>query len=285
MEGQPATPQREQVRSREDSVTCPIEGAVHNEYQVRIVSPEGRGIPNALLRYSAWDQVYTGNQQIVATDSDGNCTLVEELLPGQEKKYYDNVLRWLHVDIPGYAVGPVRFRPKKQTANIITAKAGGTIRGKFIDWNGNAQCGERIDVVYGDRRDKDFAEELSVSAAPDGTFAIGRIMPGEPMRLCHTGTQIADIWSETFTLMPGEIRKGVVLKASQSAALQGIVVDEKDAPVQAIQSVTFSNKYRGWAHSPPKTMAVSGRSALFPTFRCESKLELRGSIPIGPRLR
>ena len=185
-----------------------------------------------MLTYSAWDLRGIDNRQTVATDRDGRCTLIEALRSGQQQQYYDNVRRQLTVDIPGYVVGPVPFGPKKGAVNTITAKKGASILGKFVDWNGNAVCDGGVQVEY--RHENDCQTELFVNAAPDGSFAIERIMPGEPISLSGKGTLTAEARSETFTLMPGEVRKWGVLKAFQPVAVRGVLVDEEDTPVHGI---------------------------------------------------
>ena len=154
---------------------------VRAEYQVQVVSPEGRAIPNALLIFAALGRRSTGYEQTVATDRLGNCTLAEYLLSGLREKDHEGVQRVLTVDIPGYAVGPVPCDLKKGTVNIITVQKGAAILGKLVDWNGNAVCYGDVEAVY--RNANHWSSELDVTTAPDGTFAIGRIMPREPVRL------------------------------------------------------------------------------------------------------
>ena len=102
-------------------------------YQIRVVSPEGKPIPDAVLRYSASDGHGTTHDDTVSTDADGTCRLVDKLFPRRPKSYYDGVRRQLYVDIPGYASGPLRFRPQKGAVNVITAPKPATIRGRLVE--------------------------------------------------------------------------------------------------------------------------------------------------------
>jgi hypothetical protein len=236
----PRLPDRARVQPLEDAA----DRSVRNKYRVRVVSPKGKPIPDALLTFWAWDGCgQYANEQTVATDDQGNCTLVEELLPGEKQKYYDGVARELTADIPGYAAGPLPFDLRKDKVNVITAKPAATIRGKLVDWNGNAVCDGGAAVGYD--QDNYCSSSLHVKVAPDGTFEIGRIMPGEPLFLGGGGWLTAGVSEGPFTLMPGEIRKGVVLRALQPAAVQGIVVDAEDAPVRGIRGVFFIKKSGG----------------------------------------
>ena len=112
-----------------------------SKYLVRVVSPKGAAIPGATVQFTAWDCWWNDNAQTVLTDAKGECTLFEQFLSGQQKKYYDGVRRWLTLDIPGYAVGPVPFRLKKNVVNVITAKEAACARGRIVDGNGNGLRG------------------------------------------------------------------------------------------------------------------------------------------------
>jgi hypothetical protein len=239
-------------RAQPDPREGPAGRGIRNEYHVRVVSPAGAPIPDALLMFTAYDG-FVGNNQIVRSDPTGTCMLIEELLLGQEPKYYAQVRKWLTVDIPGYAVGPVPFTFKTNEVNIIKAREGARIRGHVVDWNGNP-FRQRLGVQYQNRNSVTF--ELDVYPGPDGGFVIERIMPGEPFRLClhrgsHQTTPSPEVWSETFTLEPGQTREGVVMKVPQAAALRGVVVDEEDRPVTGIWRLAFENRDRGWGHGDP----------------------------------
>ena len=236
----PQLPDRAKVQPLQDAA----DRSVRNEYRVRVVSPKGEAIPDALLTFWAWDgRGQYANEQTVATDRRGNCTLVEEFLPGEEQRYYDGVARELTADIPGYAAGPLPFDLRKGDVNVVTAKPAATIRGKLVDWNGNAVCGGGAGVGY--HHDNYCSFSLGVKVVPDGTFEIGRIMPGEPLYLGGGGWLTAGVSGGPFTLTPGEVRRGVVLKALQPAAVRGIVVDEEGAPVHGIQGVFLIEKSGG----------------------------------------
>ena len=66
------------------------------------------------------------------TGANGECTLFEQFLSGQQKKYYVELRRELMTDIPGYACGPVPRRLKKGSVNVITAEGGASIRGRLV---------------------------------------------------------------------------------------------------------------------------------------------------------
>jgi hypothetical protein len=206
---------------------------VRHDYAVRVVSPSGEAIPNAVLNYLTWGDSF--RSLTVTTDRKGECVLVEKFLPWQTEGYYNRVRRWLDADIPGYAVGPVSPQLKKDTVNVITAKPGATVRCKLIDGNGNAIY-SGISLKYSSDRGSQLGE-LAGNCTSDGSFAIDRIMPGEPFRLHRAGlddcrsTPGPEVWTEEMTLKPGEIRAGVVVTVPQQAALRGIVVDEDDSPV------------------------------------------------------
>lgn len=239
---------RPRPREREGST----ERGVRNEYEVKVVSPTGDAIPNALIHFTAYDG-YQGNSQIQETDENGKCTLVEELLAKQGQKYRDGLRRWLTADIPGFAVGPVTLDLRKDAPNVIVAKPVATVAGRVLDWHGNA-FPTRVTVRYKNRNHCSF--EFDARGDAEGQFTIGRIMPEEPFRLLihretHQSTPSAEVWSGTMTLTPGEQRKDIVLKVPQSAALRGIVVDEENRPVKDIWSVMFHNREGGWGHGEP----------------------------------
>ena len=88
--------------------------------------------------------------------------------------------------------------------------------------------------------------EFDVTAAPDGTFTIDRIMPGHPFTFGGSGggygcPSSCGASSRVTTLKPGEVLKGVVLTVPQAAAVRGVIVDEGDAPVRGME-VAFLNK-------------------------------------------
>ena len=220
-----------------------------SKYLVRVVSPTGKPIPDALLTYSAWDRYgIANNQQTVATDNHGDCTLFEQLLSGQEREYYDSVRRQLYADIPGFAFGPIRCHLKRDMVNIITAKNAATVVGKMVDWNGNPECGGSVEASYWNAT---TPPNFGLGVAPDGTFSVERIMPGEPFGVSGHGTFGWAAPSETITLAPGEVRKGVVLKIYRPAAVRCIVVDENDSPVAGVRRVSFLDKSGGGVGDEP----------------------------------
>ena len=139
-----------------------------------------------------------------------------------------------------------------------------------MNWNGHAVCGGYVAVCYRDCNGNFMPPEAP--SAPDGTFAIGRIMPGEPIRLYGPGVGGTNhrAWSETFTLAPGECGKGVVLKAYQPAALRGIVVNAKDAPKRQLV-VTYFNGFGGYQQELPDSLGRFGANGLNPGRLCESE--------------
>ncbi len=236
-------PYREEPRTREGTVGR----GIRNEYSIKVVAPGGVAISNAGLKFSAYDQ-YEGNYQVVRTDADGKCTLTEELLSGQNSDYYARVQRWLTLDIPGYAVGPMSFNFKTNELNVVTAKEGARVCGRVIDWNGNP-FRRRVRVVYRNKNHVSF--ELYVLSDPEGYFVIDRIMPGEPFKLlvegrCQSFASGPNVWSDTFNLKDRQILNDVVLKVPQAAALRGIVVDEEDRPVTSIWQVEFQGQDDYW---------------------------------------
>lgn len=227
---------------------------VRNQYKVKITSPDGAGIADAVVMYSAYDD-FEGNSQTVLTDAEGTCTLLEELLGGRKPAYYDGVRRTLTLDVPSYAVGPVTpLKLRNDGVNVITAQAGAAISGKVLDWNGNP-FRQRLTVRYKNPNSCSF--ELDAYPDPHGNFTIQRIMPGEPFRLwvsngSHQSTPSPEVWSDTFTLKSGEVKEDIVLKVPQAAAVRGIVVDEQNKPVKGIWLLQFHNREGGWGHGEPE---------------------------------
>jgi len=241
-------PFRAKPRAREG----PINRGIRNEYRVRVVSPDGAPIPNVVLRFMAYDG-FEGNQQTVVTDRNGVCILTEELLADRGKEYRSGIIRSLTLDVPGYWVGPVSHDLKTTEVNRITVQPGASISGTLTDWNGNA-FRQRISVEYRKRNHVSF--ELSVYPAPDGTFTIDRIAPGEPFRLhasraSHQITSSAEVYSDERVLEAGEAKDRVNLRVPQAAAIRGVVVDEEGRPVTDIGPLIFQNEYRRWQHGEP----------------------------------
>ena len=154
-----------------------------------------------LLDYTAEDRDdHTLNAQVAETGRDGECTLVEELFPGKDVKYYESVRRQIVVDIPGYAAGPVLCNLRKDAVNTIVAREAATLVGKLTDWNGDPECDGGAGFFYDDVTG---AHGRSAKAAPDGTFTIDRIMPDAPF-----------LWQDAkLTLKAGEVRRGAVAKS------------------------------------------------------------------------
>jgi hypothetical protein len=204
--------------------------------------------------YGAYDD-FEGNSQVLLTDSEGTCTLIEELLGQQKQAYYDGIRRSLTLDVPSYAVGPVSpLNLRTDRVNVIAAQRGASISGKVLDWNGNP-FRQRLKVRYKNPNSCSF--ELEAYPDPHGNFTIGRIMPREPFRLwlshgSHQSTPSPEVWSDTFTLKSGEVKEGIVLKVPQAAAVRGIVVDEQNKPVKGIWSLQFYNREGGWGHGEPE---------------------------------
>lgn len=235
-------PFRAQPRAREGSA----DRGIRNEYRVRLVSPEGKPIPDGLIKFGASDG-YEGNMQTVLTDAGGNCTLTEELLAGKGQEYYDDLQRRLTLDVPGYSVGPVLFNLRTGKVNVITAKPGATVSGKLVDWAGRA-VRQRIHVEY--CRPNYVAFELDAQLTLEGRFLIERIMPDEPFRLRvsgsgHQNTPSAGALSGVMTLRAADSREGIVLTVPQTAALRGIIVDEEGRPIQGVASLVCRREL-GW---------------------------------------
>lgn len=252
---------------------------IRNEYKLKIVSPDGAGIADAVVMYGAYDG-FEGNNQVVVTDKDGTCTLVEELLKGKEQAYYDGVRRSLTLDVPGYAVGPVTpLKLRTEGVNAITAQAGAAVTGKVLDWNGDA-FRARVSVRYKNPSGCSF--ELDVYPDPLGNFTIQRIMPGEPFRLCvskgsHQSTPSPEVWSDTFTLKSTEVKDDIVLNVPQAAAVRGIAVDEQKKPVKGIWLLQFHNRDGGWGHGEPED-AKFGSYAV-PPIPLHVKINAKGFEP------
>lgn len=236
--------------SREDA----LEDGIRNVYRMKIVTPEGEGIPNALLMFSNSVGAHD-NRQTVATDEKGYATLIEDLRKDEKPEYYRSIKRELTIDAPGYGVGPISNTDlKTESLNVITARTPATISGRVIDWNGNG-ISASLRIVYERRNSSVF--ELNIPAGPDGSFTFNRIMPGEKFRIVREfgshqfASPMGCATTDFMTLSEAEKKEGIVLQLPLATAVCGIVVDENDKPVTTIWNLSFLMRDGGWGYSNP----------------------------------
>lgn len=231
------TPYRSRPRCREG----PTKGLERTVYAVRVVSPEGRGIPKAMVTYTANDGRHVGNLQTVETDENGRCSLEEYLEAGRSKYYYDGVQRDITLDAPGYGVGPVECGPIKREAFTIRMRKPASVSGRLLDHNGYPIW---ADVAIEYEKDCRAHFELCAHLRPDGRFAFDRIMPGESFRIvARRGsgqtTPMAPVETGYFTLQPGEERVGIELRVPLASAVRGIIVGEDGVPVSGLHDLAI----------------------------------------------
>ncbi len=214
---------------RPQARTGSVTDRVKKTYQLQIVSAAGEPVAGALVRFQAYDQM-EGNNQVVETGRDGTCTVEEYQLvhPAFPTAYS------LHVDAPGFSVGPVEARFREGETTVIRlqqpARISGTIRRSWGETAGGAMVSVQYVVALGQVAD------VYLFAGADGTFDYGRIMPGVPFRLVMSGsslqtTPMPEVESEEMRLKPGEER-AVNLTIPMASSLRGIVIDKDGAPVK-----------------------------------------------------
>ena len=228
-------PFRDLLRPRQGS----IEGRKRTAYRIRVVSPDGRPVPQALIKYQAYDG-YEGNVQVVETDRNGMCEVEEYVLEGREASYYAGIRRIITVDAPGFAVGPVTASLREEGVNEIVLPAPAKVSGRIADHRGNP-IWMHLTVEY--RRPTLLAFETHIRQRADGSFSFDRIMPGEEFRLVarglsHQSTPRAPVASGFMTLPPGGERI-VNLEIPLAAALRVLVTDEQGQPVGSDLSLTL----------------------------------------------
>lgn len=235
-------PWRDKPRPIED----PIEGRDRRVYEVRLVSPEGKGIPDAIVKFMAYDD-YVGNRQTVETDDEGRCTLEEYLLTAKPADYYKGVRRRLSVDAPGYGVGPVPCDLRQDQTNTITLETPAAVSGTVLDHNGNPMSGW-LRIEYHNPNSCSF--ELRFPVYADRSFSFERLMPGQPFRIVgglvsRQTTPRAPTRTEEFILKPGQHKQDIHITVPMAAAIRGIVVDAAGRPVTTIWGLSLLDESGG----------------------------------------
>lgn len=218
---------RDRPREREGET----ENRKRTAYKLEIVSFDGKLVPHALVKYQANDG-YEGNYQVVEANENGQCEVVEYLLKGQDREYYEQVQRQMTVDAR-LVVGPVSFSLKEDGINTIVVPQPARVAGRITDHRGDP-VRTRLRVNY--QRQNLTAFELEIPIAADGTFSCDRIMPGERFRITGGGgsrqtTPRAPIASEYLVLGPGEERT-INLQVPLASALRILVVDQRNQLVR-----------------------------------------------------
>src|SRR5258706_2866068 len=224
----PARPWRDKPRPREGS----IENRKQTAYKLRILTSDERPAAHAILKYLAYDG-YEGNFQVVETDDDGRCEVVEYLLADQNKAYDAEIQRQITVDAPT-VVGPVSFSLNKNVLNLITLGQPAKVAGRLTDYRDDP-IGMRLSISY--KRPSLIAFELDIPLAPDGTFSFDRITPGEEFiifagRISALSSRRAPVASDYLLLSPGE-EHIVNLQVPLAAALRVLFTDNRGRPVNA----------------------------------------------------
>jgi hypothetical protein len=270
-----ARPFRDKPRPREGST----ENRKRTAYKLKILSAGGRAAAHAILKYQAYDG-YEGNYQIVETDEEGQCEVVECLLANKDKAYYADIQRQITVDAPTI-VGPVSFSLDKDHLNIITLAQPAKVSGRLTNQRGDP-IGMRLSISY--KRANLIAFELDMPLATDGTFSCDRIMPGEEFRVIAGGvsrqsTPRAPTASDYLSLAPGEERI-VNLQVPLPAALRVLVVNQREQPVngevmlRSEEDAQLSNvqksvgKFGFWALGP-EPFRISIQAAGFDDYRSD----------------
>jgi hypothetical protein len=232
------SPRREPLQARSGST----DRGIRNVYRVRVVTPSGQGIPDARLKFTSYDG-FEGNDQVVATDEKGFAELVEEHLKNRTTWYYNHINRWLSIDIPGCAAGPISAGDlKADRLNVITACPAASVSGKVVDWNGNAVRAQ-VKLDY----ERSAPSLLSdAPTAPDGTFMFSRILPGEKFRVrawvgqSQFATPMGIARTPYMTLAEGEKKKGMELRLkADRIAICGAIVDQDNVRVSTISDLQF----------------------------------------------
>jgi len=216
-------PWRDKPRPVED----PARDRERHIYRLQVVTSDGKGIPGALVKFVAYDG-QVGNRQVVETDHDGQCSLDEYLLGGRGDDYYEDVIRYLTVDAPGYGVGPVPCNLCEDQMNTIVIEKPAAVSGTALDYNGNPLHYD-LRVKYSNRNECAF--EVWIPVLADGSFSFERIMPGQPFRveggvISFQTTPKAPVRTDESVLAPGERKADVRLTVPMAAAIYGVVVDD-----------------------------------------------------------
>jgi hypothetical protein len=208
-------------------------------YKLKILSPDGRPVPNALVKYQAYDG-YEGNIQAVETDEAGICEVEEYLLTGKDAAYYSGINRTITLDAPGLAVGPVTTPLKEGVVNDIPLQAPARVVGRVVDHRGEPVW-MYLSVEY--RRPNLLAFEADIRQRPDGSFSFERIMPGEEFKVKARGTSRqttprAPVETDYMTLAPGEERT-INFHIPLAAALRLLVTNAQGQSVKGEVSLTL----------------------------------------------
>jgi hypothetical protein len=225
---------REKPRPVEDAQEA-REGHI---YRVRVVTSDGKGIPGAVVKFVAYDG-QGGNRQVVETDHDGQCSLEEYLWGGRGDNYYEEVIRELTIDAPGYGVGPVAYDLSADQMNTIVLERPAAVSGTVLDYNGNPLDYD-LRVKYSNRNACAF--EVWIPVLADGSFSFERIMPGQPFRIeggviSLQATPRAPVRTDEFVLAPGERKADIQIAVPMAAAIYGIVVDHAGDLVPGISDL------------------------------------------------
>lgn len=201
---------------------APSVDVLQTRYRLRLVSPEGKPIPDARVIFNT-EHAFISNHQSTATDAHGECTLEERLPATLTKDLQNRVERYVSIDAQRFGVGPLAGPLKPDELNVICMREPASISGRLVDHNGQP-VRAHLSVRYKHRCLCTF--ELHPEIAPDGSFEFHRMIPGEEFKLVSTRTE-----TEWFTLEPGESRTDVTLSIPLAAALRGLILDQDGNPV------------------------------------------------------
>jgi len=242
-------PWRDRPQPREG----PTDGREVTRYRLQLTNPNGNGIPNAIVKYMAYDG-YEGNSQVVETNAEGECVLEEYLLKEKPREYFDEVRRRLTVDAPGYGVGPVPCGLRPNVSNRIEMQEPAAVAGVLLDHHKNPL---HVPLSLRYRREHQCAFETRIPLKSDGAFAFDRIMPGEVFRV-EAGrrgwqtTPTAPVASEWMQLGASQAKTDVRLTVPLASAIRGIVVDQQGEPVTKTWDLTYLRADGdNWGHGAP----------------------------------
>ncbi|MGA2434007.1 MAG: hypothetical protein ABSG25_01840 [Bryobacteraceae bacterium] len=208
---------------------CSTKGWAWPIYPVRVLSPEGKPVPNAIFAYYPLQ----GTRRIVKTDAEGRCDLVG-FLPTIRKTF--------KIDAPGSITGPLRLDLKEKVANDIRLEKPGRIHGRFLDAEGRpVRPQARIEYTWKDW----IGFPLQLPVAADGSFSFDRIVPGEGFHIAAADpntefTPMLPYQSEDLVLKPGEnLEKNITV--AWAGAIRGVLEDEQGKIIDSDWTVSLQD--------------------------------------------
>lgn len=206
---------------------CSTKGWSWPVYPVRILSPEGKPVPNAVFAYYPLQ----GTRMVVKTDAEGRCDLVG-FLPTIRKTF--------KIDAPGLTTGPLRLDLKEKVTNDIRLEKPGRIYGKFLDAEGRpVRPQARLEYTWAEW----IGFPLQLQVAEDGSYSFDRVVPGEHFHIAATDpsaefTPMLPFQSGDLVLKPGEsVEKNLIV--AWNGAIRGVLEDEQGKLIDADWTVSL----------------------------------------------